>query len=141
MGKTDKEISKKRWYYIPGERQMELEHFCRQYDDWVDNCYICVPHQELKEVRSTDKADPTYWEANRQIILRNRIEIVNKAVEIAISDFDFSTDYEKIQTKALLLLNITRGYSWTENAPGVCARTKFYKLRRRFFWWLDKFRD
>lgn len=35
MGKTDKEISKKRWYYIPGERQMELEHFCRQYDDWA----------------------------------------------------------------------------------------------------------
>lgn len=49
MGRTDKEISKKNEYYISGERQMELEHFCRQYDDWIDSCYICVPHPKWEE--------------------------------------------------------------------------------------------
>lgn len=141
MGKTNKEVSKNNKYYIPGERQLELEHFCLQYRMWHD-VYLDTIRIErgCNEIRGTDISDPTFETANKILNCRTKLEMVEKCLELAVQNEIFASEFEMEATKQMLKLNVTEKYSWIEGLDGVCARTKFYKLRRKFFWYLDKMR-
>lgn len=69
------------------------------------------------------------------------MNIVEKCLDLTVQNEIFASEFEKVRTRMMLLLNVTKKYSWNEGIEGVCARTKFYRLRRKFFWLLDQFRN
>lgn len=144
MSKIQKEVSKKNPYYISGERQMELEHFCRQYHEWWDKrseLLTEVSKPSLQEIKKTDPADPTYYKVTLTIKYRAFMEMVDKTIAATMQDEEFSSDKERDKTKTMLILNVTDGIPWRRTIDYICPRTRFYKLRRKFFWLLDKVRD
>ena len=143
MGRTDKEISKSNKWYIPGERQLELEHFCLQYNYW-DDCIcdaVVAARYGSNEIKSTDISDPTYVAANKIISYKTKIEMIEKCLDLAVQNEIFTSDYEKERTRMMLKMNVTAKYAWLEGVDGLCPKNKFYRIRRKFFWLLDKMRD
>lgn len=144
MGKTDKEVSKRNEYYIPGERQMELEHFCKQYKMWTKYVQECnssyIGSIFFNEVKSTNVSDPTFYNVMKIFNYKNNIKLVEQCLKDTFMNEEFTSEAEEKRTKSMLRLNVIEGQSWVE-IPRACARTRFYKLRRKFFWILDKFRN
>jgi hypothetical protein len=148
MGYTVKKLSKKNPYYISKERRMELEHFCKQYPEWLrglkDMNFISGPSTEL-EVKPTDPSDCTYERAVKAIRYSSKIHLIEDTLSSVINGY---MDENRIRLKihnlifnAMLKL-ITEGGSYDNSRlPDYISEYKYRQLRQQFFYILSERRD
>ena len=148
MGYTVKELSKKNPYYISKERRLELEHFCKQYEEWVrglrDMNFVSGPSTEL-EVKPTDPNDCTYERAVRAIKYSSKIHLVEEVLAGVVDDYTRShpsvyLDYEAIYKEMLMLIVVGGSYE-RSNLQGYISEYCYRELRQKFFYILSERRD
>lgn len=143
MGYTIKELSLKSPYYISKERRLELEHFCKQYPEWVKvvNGLNLIYHS-TNEVKTTDISDATYINARARALMRytNKISFIDDALAASIEDmidiYHMQIDYQAVYDAMLKL--ITKGGSYEKSdLPNHISEYRYRELRRRFFYILS----
>lgn len=148
MGYTVKELSKKNPYYISKERRMELEHFCKQYPEWLrglkDMNFVSGPSTEL-EVKPTDPSDCTYERAVKAVKYSSKIHLIEDILTGVINEY---MDENRVRLKIHnlifkeMLKLITEGGSYDNSRlPDYISEYKYRQLRQQFFYILSERRD
>lgn len=148
-----KQLSPKNKYQIDKERQYELEHFCKQYPNWVIDRRDCLSGRDiglkggyltvLKKCTKDNKVDRTAALALYSYELEDKIHMVDDCLDIAVAaniKDELPKEFEDL--KKALFCNITSGVSYDsyfvyDKFPPV-SKQKFYHIRRVFFWLLDQ---
>lgn len=144
------EVSKKKPYYIPPERMMELRHYCKQIPDL---------EKEIKEIdslargsvmvpRGSAKTDPTVHAVLRREQLIDRLGALWNA-EIDLREKlmrDYMYDWATITSiEDILMKHIRTGEGYEtqiakmEYAP--ISKAKYFEYYHWFFFYLDKHRN
>lgn len=147
-----KQLSEKNPYFVNKERQLELEHFCRQYPNWVLERRDCLSGKDIKlsggyltilrKCTKNDIADKTAAAALYVYELEDKMSMIDDCLDIAVVvNLDHLLKSQVDLLKKALFANITSGMSYDdyfvlETAP--ISRHKFYQIRRIFFWLLDQ---
>lgn len=121
-------------YWLPKHRYYELKHFCLQYPEWKSayNSMSINIVRRPEEIRGSDVSDPTAKEAIVRAILKSHIDQVDRA--IAETDENLGSYIFKAVTEG-----VSYNYMRTKlNMP--CCKETFYKLYRKFFFVLSKYR-
>lgn len=145
MGYTIKELSLKSPYYISKERRLELEHFCKQYPEWVKAVNgLNLIHHSTNEVKSTDISDSTYINTRALMRYTNKISLIDDALAASIEDmidiYHMKIDYQAVYDAMLKL--ITKGGSYEKSdLPNYISEYRYRELRRQFFYILSIRRD
>lgn len=129
------EVSKRKTYWLPKHRQLELVHFCLQYPEWKSRLRSLdgSPEKSASITTYSDKngviSKPVERIVQERLILEERMLMIERAAKEAA--FDLS-EY--------LLRGITEGVGY--DRLGVpCCKEVYYAFYRRFFWYLDKVRQ
>lgn len=141
-------VSPRNDYFIPSERLMELQHFCRQFPSWISD----YNESDIKSVKLerdfinyNDISDYTAEAGMKKAKLSKKIKMVNicayKAVKMTcpwLNDLQPLTDcligYVTVDKKGEDMSNM-------HAALEIISEDRFYILRRCFFWLLDQVRD
>lgn len=128
------ELSKKNNYYISKHRYLELKHFSLQYSEWKQAIedMSWLPNVTGVRVDGTINVDAVTRMAEKREDYLGRIELIERVV--------METDYTLYN---YILLGVTTEISYV-NLRTVyeipCCRNEYYKLYRKFFWLLSKYR-
>lgn len=133
--KIRSEISKKKMYWLPKHRQLELVHFCLQYPEWKMRLMSLDGYSGRSgSVVQIPEKNGTVWKpvermVEERMLLEVKIQMVEQAAMEAANDLH---EY--------LLKGVTQeiGYELL-NVP--CCKEVYYRMYRRFFWILDKSRQ
>lgn len=133
--KIRSEISKKKMYWLPKHRQLELVHFCLQYPEWKMRWMSLDGYSGRSgSVVQIPEKNGTVWKpvermVEERMLLEVKIQMVEQAAMEAANDLH---EY--------LLKGVTQeiGYELL-NVP--CCKEVYYRMYRRFFWILDKSRQ
>lgn len=133
--KIRSEISKKKMYWLPKHRQLELVHFCLQYPEWKMRLMSLDGYSGRSgSVVQIPEKNGTVWKpvermVEERMLLEVKIQMVEQAAMGAANDLH---EY--------LLKGVTQeiGYELL-NVP--CCKEVYYRMYRRFFWILDKSRQ
>ena len=134
MGKMRGIVQKSNKYYLPKHRFYELYHYCLQYPEWLSE-YNSIGHASAirmdGEGGGSGTGDPTYTAAERRLVLRERLDEIEKAAAAADP-----------QLSRWILMAVTQehaSYAYLRNVYGMpCGRKMFYDRRRRFYWIMAK---
>ena len=129
------EVSKKREYWLPKHRQLELAHFCLQYPEWIARLYTF--NETLVRSGSVVKIpekNGTVWKpieevVEERILLEEKIRMVELTAKKAADDL-----------YTYLLKGVTESIGY-ELLGVPCCKEVYYRMYRRFFWLLDKTRQ
>ena len=131
-----KELSKKNEFWIPKERYLELQHFCRQYDIWV-RALTCIDSKakkgEHERVDGTFESNPTVTAAEAREYYISKLDMIHD------SAYSIAEPY----VANCIIECVTRGSSYDQlNAKYMMpvGRNTFYKLCRKFYWKLSMIR-
>lgn len=86
------EVSKKREYWLPKHRQLELAHFCLQYPEWMDrldslNGYLVSGRSVVKISEKNGSVwKPVEEIVEERILLEEKIRMVESAAKKAADD-------------------------------------------------------
>jgi len=128
------EVSKRKEYWLPKHRHLELVHFCLQYPEWKMRLKSLDGHlngSSLGEIRSSKDgsiAKPVERIVEERMELEERIEMIDRSAQRAA--FDLSS---------YLIKGVTEGLGY-DHLDIPCCKDVYYQLYRRFFWMLDKAR-
>lgn len=136
-----KELSKKNPYWISKHRQLELEHFCRQYDEFKEILKYLISPKHVDAIiaerkkRYPNEASIVHELTMRRIKYQNYISSIEDSIEETTSD---------MMLRSLLFDSVITGktynyYSTKEWIP--IPRQRFYKARRKFFYILSEKRS
>lgn len=135
--RTRAEVSKKNKFYVEKNRYYELKYFCLQYPIWKQ-AYESLDGlsrrpDDLASFKTNKVSDPTSKCAEAKLYYLERMNMVEKVARETDSEL---CDY--------ILKGVTEGiaYDWLKvkfNIP--CGKDTYYKLRREFFWRLNKIRE
>ncbi len=129
--KIRNEVSKKRMYWLPKHRQLELVHFCLQYPYWKERLKALDGYSGRSgSVVQLPEKNGTVWKpveaiAEERLMLEAKIHMVEiTAVEAANDLYGY------------LLKGVTEaiGYELL-NVP--CCKEVYYRMYRYFFFLLD----
>lgn len=132
------ELSEKNKYWIDRHRYYELKHFCLQYPIWK-KAYLDLDGLSKRPAELTifatpnTPSDPTARCAIAKAFYANRIEMVEKAAELADSDL-----------ASYILKGVTEGYAYDYLKSRLeipCSKDTYYDRYRKFFWILSKHRQ
>lgn len=123
------EVSKKKEYHVSKERMYELQHFCRQYYEWLEeyrnlNSYAKTIIDGMPKNKGL--SNPTEETAEKMRYYRSRIEMVEHCCKTVGDDLWL-----------YLLKGVTEGLGYPIVNPPCCKET-YYEMYRKFFWYLDK---
>lgn len=127
-------VTEKSEYWIPKHRYYELKHYCLQYPDWA-KAYSDVSTKLVStnsEIHSSNVSDPTANQAILKSYIKSKMEKVEKAVDETDKEFG-----------PYILRAVTEGLSYnylTAKLQMPCCKETYYKLYRKFFWTLSKYR-
>lgn len=133
--KIRSEISKKKMYWLPKHRQLELVHFCLQYPDWKMRLVTLDGYSGRSSsiVQMSEKngtiGKPVERTVEERMMLEMKIRMVESAAYEAANDL-----YE------YLLKGVTQEIGY-EMLGIPCCKEVYYRAYRRFFWILDKARN
>ena len=132
-----KVLSKRNPNWIEHHRYLELKNFCLQYPIWCDALLtldaLSMRPNDLDIFRCKNSKSPTERCAEAREFYRKRIEMVQKAAEMAADDLAI-----------YILSGVTTGDSYeTVNArmDVPCCREIYYEAYRRFFYILNDLRE
>lgn len=132
--KIRSEISKRKEYWLPKHRHLELVHFCLQYPEWKLQLKSLDGYSRgsgIREIRSSNDghiSKPVEFIVEARMELESRIEMIDRSAEGAA--FELSL---------YLIKGVTEGVGYCD--LGIpCCKDVYYQLYRRFFWLLDKAR-
>ena len=123
-------------YGISDRRYRELVYFCLQYKEWKEwlgHNDGTVPGQSADVIPGGHgkHSDPVAVLAIKREQLQNKCKILEKAAE------ETSPLFAKYIIKHVTNKEITYKYlNMVLHMP--CSRKKYYELRKKFFWLLDK---
>ena len=134
----NKELSEKNQYYLEKHRYLELQHFCLQYPIWnqMYNSISAMATRPIDKIGfdAPTGRSPTQRCADALIFLKKRMELVIDTAEEAAGK----------ELKDYIIQSVITGQSYDQIRAfmGVpCCRDTFYKLRRKFFYILNKNRQ
>lgn len=129
------ELSKRNPYSLPADRFYELQHYCYQYDTWVDEYRTGTAPAAARidgEPHGSGDGNPTARLGSRKAELKSKIELVEKTVVEAAGPV----------IAPFLLIGVTKkhiGYKYLRNTKKIpCGKNYYYKSYRKFFWLLDQ---
>lgn len=135
MGTTLRaDISKSNQYWISKHRYYELKHFCLQYKE-LKQMYISTLERNRNGIiisKNTEWSDPTADISARREFLKSKLDSIENSANCTD---EYLASY--------ILKGVTEGRSYTYLRTFLdmpCGKEKYYKLRRKFFWLLDKVR-
>ena len=129
-------ISTKNKYWISKHRFYEIQHHCLQYKEWKDE-YDTLECQGAKGVdydnmpHGNSVGDPTSIIAMRKIVLKDKIDLVEKTAH----------DAEPSLAKYILTAVTNEGisYNYLELVMGIpCKKDMYYDRRRKFYWLMNQ---
>lgn len=132
-------VSRRNPYFLPRHRYLELVHLCLQFDDMVterrailDSTNRAVQIRE-DAVSGGGQGSPTEAAGIRIAELSRKIDAIMACAEAAGGP----------RMAPRILRNVTKESSYDQLAareagPLPVGRRRFYEMRRRFFWLLDK---
>jgi len=130
--KVRPEISRRKEYWLPKHRQLELVHFCLQYPEWkqlMSDLDGCPSGQRFTErVQGGMKSSPVEQIVERRMELEAKIEMIEDAAKEAAADL-----------YPYLLRGVTDGIGY-EMLGIPCCKDVYYRIYRKFFWILDRAR-
>lgn len=132
--KIRSEVSRKREYWLPKHRQLELVHFCLQYPEWMDRLdSLNGDSIGGRSVVKIPEKNGSVWKpveeiVEERILLEEKIQMVESAARKAADDL-----------YGYLLKGVTESVGY-ELLGVPCCREVYYRMYRRFFWLLDKTR-
>lgn len=142
-----KDLKESNELYISHERQLELQHFCRQVPEWEEELGNINEVQAAKWAKdwwpgNKDWSDPTYVVAVRRQWLTTRIDTVYGAIDSVVREFAEDKD-EAYSYRQILMKGIIEGKGRNKipELDEICSEYTYRKMYRYFFWLLDKRRD
>lgn len=128
-----KPLSKNNPNYISEHRMFELRHFCMQYPEWKQGLTdISWIHKGDMPVSGGDVSDPVAELAERRERYLKNIELVENCCK--------ETD-EFLWKWLLIGVTTDVGYENLRLVHDIaCCRNVYYRMYRRFFYILSKFR-
>lgn len=131
------EVSKKNEFWIEKNRFYELRYFCKQYHYWkriIDGLsYISDNPTSRLAIRKQQAEDPTAALAERMMYYSHKILLVDDAIK----------QIEKEEGKDLadyIFKGVTTGLGYEKLDP-PCCKEYYYKVYRRFFYYLHNSRE
>lgn len=126
-------------YELEAERYLELKYKARQYPQWLNqlesyrNTARAIQYSDMPSAPSVN-SDITGQNAIRCLEVSKKVDTLENAVRIATDAYPDMYEY--------ILISITQGISidTMEAKMGLLpvGRNKFFELRRRAFWIMDK---
>lgn len=132
--KIRSEVSKKKEYWLPKHRHLELVHFCLQYPGWKADL-------NTLDGFSLSSRLPEVWTGNTGLTSKPVERIVEKRLEISerIAMIEKAAEEAAFDLSSYLIRGVTEGIGY--DALGIpCCKDVYYRIYRRFFWILDKAR-
>lgn len=128
------DISKSNKYWISKHRYYELKHFCLQYKEFKS---LYVDTLELDShgmliVNNPEWSDKTADISARREFWKSKLDSIENSAKCT----------DDILVK-WILVGVTEGKSYTYLRTMLdipCGKDRYYNLRRKFFWILDKVR-
>ena len=140
MTKIRAELSKKNPLYIDKHAFLSAYHFALQYPEWkrqyadaIGSTVKAVDYNDMP--RGTGTGDPTARIAMRSSILRSNIDLIERTALTA------GQDLAEYLLYAVTNEGVTFNYLHSERCPLgkiLCERTKYYQMRRLFYYLLSK---
>lgn len=133
------EISAKNIYSISKERYYELAHFCRQYGELqkmyaeINSSNVSTSKIASERVVSSQRYSSTEATALSAASIKSRIDIINRAL-LEVDEY----------IRESMKICVTEGISFSKinaKTPIPICKDYFYINYRKFFWFLDKFRE
>lgn len=130
------ELSPNNPYYISKHRRLELEHFCKQYNEWKEELkridYISSGRTNLK-VQGGKSVNTVEDVAIKASSLNRRCKMIEEAAR--------TTDPE-LAKYIILAVTSERSYANLKTVYDIpCCAETFSKRRQKFYYILDKLRD
>lgn len=119
---------------ISRDRYGQLLHFCRQYPEWKTEANSLLGIRAVRmdgQPHGSGKSDPVALAAERRDRLLGKIAIVDECAK-AIGGGEWY---------AAIIQNVCIGKSWTQMDGALMPtsnKNAFFKMRRDFFYMLDK---
>lgn len=140
MTKIRAELSKKNPLYIDKHAFLSAYHFALQYPEWkrqyadaIGSAVKAVDYNDMPH--GTGTGDPTARIAMRSSILRSNIDLIECTALTA------GQDLAEYLLYAVTNEGVTFNYLHSERCPLgkiLCERTKYYQMRRLFYYLLSK---
>lgn len=140
MTKIRAELSKKNPLYIDKHAFLSAYHFALQYPEWkrqyadaIGSAVKAVDYNDMPH--GTGTGDPTARIAMRSSILRSNIDLIERTALTA------GQDLAEYLLYAVTNEGVTFNYLHSEWCPLgkiLCERTKYYQMRRLFYYLLSK---
>ena len=140
MTKIRAELSKKNPLYIDKHAFLSAYHFALQYLEWkrqyadaIGSAVKAVDYNDMPH--GTGTGDPTARIAMRSSILRSNIDLIERTALTA------GQDLAEYLLYAVTNEGVTFNYLHSERCPLgkiLCERTKYYQMRRLFYYLLSK---
>lgn len=127
-------IAKSNPYWISKHRYYELKHFCLQYKE-IKEMYISTLDRSKEGIlisNTPEWSDPTSDISARREFLKRKLDSIENSANCTD---EYLAKY--------ILKGVTEGKSYTYLRTFMempCGKDKYYDLRRKFFWILDKVR-
>ncbi len=142
------EVSKKKPYYIPPERMMELRHYCKQVIDLENEVQEIDSMAKSANIpRGSAKSDPVIYAVNRRTALLTRLTPLYNA-ENDIHEVICKEQESKGIIAAVYLMLQTHirtgeGYETQIAKMGYSpvSKSKYFEYYHWFFYFLDKYRN
>ena len=148
---SKKDLSKKNPLAISHERRLELEHFCKQYPEWLAEYNDPVGVKAVQWVEEKldlklDHSNPTEAIALRKKWLSERLDLIECTAGTAVESV---IDYGAVNGRKTyclvldkLILAVTHGLGYSKLGIEDCiSEYQYQKMYRYFFYILDKRRD
>lgn len=140
MATMNSALSKKNEYWLPKERQKELEWYVKQYEQWSRTAWNIKSYAQVNVsedyISTSDLSDPTVRAAKEREWYLDQIHYINCAVQDAVYEYyyGFSTYLKRA---------VINGWSYdilrTHYPDLKLNRRDYYVMRRKFFWILDQY--
>lgn len=142
-----KELSKRNEFYIPEDRRLELEHFCKQYDTWFKAREGLFGLQKNPDAlntyfKSNELGDPTARCAMAIARYSKWIELVDDSLMEACNDVEDLLPYLRMAVTGGVSYDFIESYFMTHEGEVMpVSRRSFYWILRKFYYILSEKRE